>query len=261
MKLVTATEAPHFTLYPGVLNHYRPLGISHVQALVSLFKFHTETVNAWSMIFNVVFVNAIGWWLWPRLPKSYMVVPLIEVTVASHAIASVGYHLFMPCSEETAVFWRKLDVTFILLFGWIWTYCLNVFVFNYKITIVLTAFAAIEASQKINWLWTSTGNTHANQPPYPKLIQAYGSLITCYLSGMIYMSLSDAVSRALLLSILGCMVASGVMLVFGIPERLFPGKFDLIGTSHQWMHLLIVFIAHNLEIYFIWHAYCVAHKN
>lgn len=40
----------------------------------------------------------------------------------------------------------------------------------------------------------------------------------------------------------------------GFPEKQFPGVFDLVGFSHQLMHVAVM-VAHILEYLFVWNLY------
>ncbi len=53
-------------------------------------------------------------------------------------------------------------------------------------------------------------------------------------------------------AIVSCLVAGGLAYVHRVPERWFPGMLDLVGNSHQLMHVFIV-LGYALEGLFIYH--------
>ncbi|KAJ1935624.1 hypothetical protein EC988_008425 [Linderina pennispora] len=52
-------------------------------------------------------------------------------------------------------------------------------------------------------------------------------------------------------------VAGTLLYAFNIPERWFPGRFDIIGNSHQLFHMLVFFAAlthfYGIVQAFKWH--------
>lgn len=260
MQLVSIEVAPVYTVYPGVLKYYRAEGISVSQALWSLWYWHTETINAWTMIINWFTTVGLGYWMAEDL--GWLIPTICSTVVVCHMIASIGYHLFMPISESTAVFWRKLDVTMILVFGVVWTVTLNYYVFNSLMVSGLGLMATAVAAKKIHRLWWKCGSTHDQQPEYIDLVVDYSFLIGMYLTGMVYMAVweADRIAQMYLAGSVGCLGVGGSLVVYGLPERLFPGKFDLIGNSHQLMHLFIVNTGRIIEMCFIWYAYVQRHK-
>lgn len=261
-QLQSARYAPPYTIYRGVLKYYRPEGITRGQAWASLWKWHTETVNIWTMIINGGVTVAYGSWMIMQMPWLYVpIVGLFMAFVLAHMVASVGYHLFSPMSESISVYWRKLDVCLILGFGVLWTFCFNVFVFDLTWTLLLTFCASYIGYKEIKKIWYSPP-THDAQPGYAGLIKSYLLLIVCYLTGMSWLAtIGDTVAFRCLWTVLACLFTSGAMLLLGWPERLSPGTFDLLGSSHQFMHLLLVNIAHPVEMYFIWYTYNMKHSK
>ena len=76
-----------------------------------------------------------------------------------------------------------------------------------------------------------------------------GSIVICYMSPIVYWSIENGECfhlTAISLSI----IAGGTLFATGFPERYMPGRFDLIGTSHQWMHLFAL-IANLVEWSFV----------
>jgi hypothetical protein len=107
--------------YPYVLRGYRAGG-THRGALASLFEWHAETLNAWTMIWGAAIsaallaralgalraagVQARGYW--PAAPDAAAFVLLTAATLL-HAPFSVGFHLFRGISRDVYSLWRRLD--------------------------------------------------------------------------------------------------------------------------------------------------------
>ena len=108
-RIVKRDEAPPHVTYPHVLTGYR-IGGDYKRCLRSLFEWHAETVNAWSMIVaslvNVALLAYVGY----SGPAT-----LICLSVVLQTPVSVGFHLFRGMNESSYQLWRKLDQSFIYL--------------------------------------------------------------------------------------------------------------------------------------------------
>jgi predicted membrane channel-forming protein YqfA (hemolysin III family) len=56
------------------------------------------------------------------------------------------------------------------------------------------------------------------------------------------------------------MAFAGIVNVSRIPERWFPGAFDMVGHSHQWFHVLI-FLSIRQQFWFTVSDICLPHRN
>ena len=111
-------RAPPWTTYPDVgkedkvyrksEGHYD----THVACLFSLFEWHTETLNAWTILAHgALQVSVFFYFLFSRELRGVDLALFLThaIVIATHAIFATGYHLFMPVSLETHLEWRRLD--------------------------------------------------------------------------------------------------------------------------------------------------------
>lgn len=109
--------APEWTKYPSVgvkkktyrkSKHYP----TYEACLASLFEWHTETLNAWTVLAHgAIHVAFFFFFLASRKLEGADLAFFLThtVVVAAHALLAAGYHLFSPISIETHLLWRRLD--------------------------------------------------------------------------------------------------------------------------------------------------------
>jgi hypothetical protein len=149
--LLGAAEAQPWQRLPHILRGYRPSGMSHAAALRTLFGWHNETVNAWSVVITLVAAcyvlgpaaaystgaatqHGLATQQGPATPTAASLLlfeplgsekskdrpapawPLLLVLLALvvFSVASVGQHVFICVSPRAATLWRRLDMCSLL---------------------------------------------------------------------------------------------------------------------------------------------------
>ena len=56
-----------------------------------------------------------------------------------------------------------------------------------------------------------------------------------------YESLSRRMGLKNFIGLVTCNICAGILYTLRIPERWYPGRFDIWGSSHQWLHLFTIF--------------------
>ena len=115
--LTTAKCAPQWTTYPSVGVNKKTYRKSkdyptYDACLASLFEWHTETLNAWTILAHgAIHVALFSFFLASRTLRGVDLALFLTHTlvIAAHALLATGYHLFMPISIETHLLWRRLD--------------------------------------------------------------------------------------------------------------------------------------------------------
>lgn len=122
----------HTCSYPYVLRGYR-CGGTYARCAAALFEWHTETLNAWTMIWAsclsiFLLTRALSTLkaagsstttsgsYWPGLPDQTAFWLLTTATVL-HAPFSVCFHLFRGIRTDVYNLWRRLDQVFIFQVG------------------------------------------------------------------------------------------------------------------------------------------------
>lgn len=179
---------------------------------------------------------------------------LLTFSAMVHLPFSLGYHIFMPMSEETFIQWRKLDVTFIFIASIFLSVSLGYYIFPPSILVILLAFTVIVAYEGI-----TNFNKHSNQAKINHVKHSYliSTIIVCYMFPVLYKLCYDLfILQQLTNSVVYGFCLIGTLFICGYafatewPQRLYPGKLDLIGNSHNIVHITAS-LAHILEYLFI----------
>jgi adiponectin receptor len=87
-----------------------------------------------------------------------------------------------------------------------------------------------------------------------------GSIVMCYWFPMGFQAVKECMhghptsATAYGLAAFAVLQLGGWTFAAGFPEKRFPGVFDLVGFSHQLMHVSVL-VAHVLEYLFVWELY------
>lgn len=250
MKLATYAEAPAYMRYPNVLGGYRASGTFR-SCLRSLFGLHTETFNAWTMLAGGAALNLMVWLhMWPLLPSAQagLVMATFLTSVTGHALCSAACHVFMPLGKREFYFFRRLDVCAIyagsvginLALAW------SVFTFApAAANVALTAFVAACQIRRMFGLRKRERAGVLILDPSSQVLSV-GSIVACWSAPLWYVILfagRAAAGSSRWWSAVGAvasLAAGGALYAAGLPERWWPGRFDVLGHSHQLMHVGVV---------------------
>lgn len=253
------TDIPDWLRFPMMKVGYR-MGGSYESCLYSLIMWHNETINAWTMIAISSFSLAFMVYCLVKLsPKNGDVWPFIAMflSVFVHAPFSVGYHLFMPISQKVYNQWRKLDIMFIFIASCFLTYALCYFIMPKWITWLITCVAIVVAFSAI----LKTRQLAPGEPMNRKTHTIFiATIILVYYIPIFYKGIKDLVDNTFTIAVCTMFVVPIMLLLGGYvyakhwPECNYPVRFDMLGRSHQILHVLAGF-AHAMECFFIYSAY------
>eukprot|EP00877_Chromochloris_zofingiensis_P009723 jgi/Chrzof1/5003/Cz15g08060.t1 len=256
---LTREEAPPHVTYPYVIRGYTSGG-DYRRCCRALFEWHAETMNAWTMIAAMaVSLSLLLSVLHTEQPSFEDALPFLALTasVVIHAPLSVGFHLFRGINLETYSVWRRLDQIFIFQVSVLVCFGTAYYVFPWWVVLVTTAVAASIAQWGTQEIREMSPHYRRNRQ---EMVYFIGSIVMCYWFPMAYQSGLDLIAGQVTTAVLyavATMVAlqlGGFVFANGIPEKYFPGVFDIIGSSHQLMHVAAV-VAHSLEYGFVLEMY------
>ncbi|XP_046566500.1 progestin and adipoQ receptor family member 3-like isoform X1 [Haliotis rubra] len=254
IPLYKYNEIPDFLQgNPFVVEGYR-VSLPFSLCLKSLFLWSNETINIWSHLLGFFIFLLL------MLYDNIIVIPSYRGTLSDHIVVTVGllcYQFCMLCSTGFHVFcchsaraskrWLAVDLTGISV-GIIGCYlpavhyafyCLSIWRDIYLIIITLLAVGTICVQLHPRYF------SHAWF--YPRMaiyffLAAYGVIPTIhwvYLSGGLGTKVVQLfVPKVITMYVLGASAFCFFLSKF--PERMFPGIFDFLGSSHQWWHCIVV---------------------
>lgn len=256
------SQVPAWLRFEELTTHYRLGPATYAQALCSLFRAHNECINAWTMIVaSVLSTVALAYVLAVVKPtRGDDLVPFVALWFSAmiHLPFSVGYHLFMPISPDACNLWRKLDIAAIFASSCVLTFAIGYFVLPKTLLVAITLCAALVTVIA----WARIARFSMSTPLEKRSLATFiGSIVLIYLAPMLLQSARDLVRLrrvtmpvAATLGVLVSLFVGGMTYVTSFPERFFPGTFDLVGSSHQIMHVAIA-AAHMCEFAFILGCY------
>uniref|UniRef100_A0A8C5P1S0 Adiponectin receptor 1 n=1 Tax=Jaculus jaculus TaxID=51337 RepID=A0A8C5P1S0_JACJA len=218
-----------------LLHGHRPPMPSFRACFKSIFRIHTETGNIWTHLLGFVLFLCLGI-LTVLRPNMYFMAPLF----------SWFFHTVYCHSEKVSRTFSKLDCSGIalLIMGsfvpWLYYsfYCSPQPRLIYLTVVCVLGTSAIIVAQ---WDWFAT--------PKHRQTRA-GVFLGLGLSGVVptmHFIIAEDFVKAITMGQMGWFSLMAVMYITGaglyaarIPERFFPGKFDIWFQSHQIFHVLVV---------------------
>ena len=243
-----------------ILDYYRPPNSSFSYSLRSAFEWHNETLNFWTHLLPLAVVAAF--WLnfpfrlWPLTSVRAKYYPLLSYTanLFSMFFFSSLAHLLSCTSPRIVHLTWFMDYAAMCVFGvgagactTFWylrpmegstlfrsLYSPEVFMLLSSVTSILACYIMCLTCQK----WKAYGNIirsaaigvvfiFCHIPCGDRLAQCMFLNKDCS-GGIFYVGLTY------LLHFSGML-----MYALRVPERWAPGRFDLIGNGHHWMHILL----------------------
>jgi len=251
MKLVEYKDAPEYMQYEYVYKGYRILN-NYKDCFKSIFKLHNETFNIWSMIF----INGLSLFLTSLNP--IIGLKILTFSALIHLPFSLGYHIFMPLGKDVSIYWRKLDVSFIFISSIFLALALDFYIFPLPIILIHITMTTTVAYIGINNFWKTSNTSKIDHAKHCYLLLF---IVICYYFPILCKVLYDLIiiKQVTKSAIIGLFIPI-VLFICGFsfakewPQYLFPGKFDLVGNSHNIVHITAG-IAHILEYLFILENY------
>ena len=234
-------HAPDYIRYPYIMTGYR-LGGDWARCLASLFEWHAETTNAWTMVVGcIVSTGMLVHVLIAYKPTAVEAAPFVALgaSVLMHAPLSVAFHLMRGMDLVTYNLLRRLDQSFIFVACVLITLSMSMCVLSPRHALANTIISVYVAWRSIAKIWRLKPQQQRNRK---KVALSYGWAVAGFLLPMAVQSIQDARTGRLVTTInttgtAVSLVVGAVVFATGIPERLVPYYFDRLGSSHNWMHV------------------------
>ena len=123
--MVSAEEIPEYIRVPYILSGYR-VGGTMKEAMFSLFQWHNETMNAWTLLI-IPIVSLI---LYGLYNEGEIIMFLLPFHTLIQIPCSVGNHLFRGMDEVTHTLWRNLDLMSIHMASWLVCVAFSYYVYS-----------------------------------------------------------------------------------------------------------------------------------
>ncbi|XP_046447047.1 adiponectin receptor protein-like [Daphnia pulex] len=258
MMLTVSWTICHFHALPKWLQDndfiwqgYRPPLPSFWDCIKSIFSIHTETGNIWTHMLGCIAFLGVGAFFLScseeEIRNEDKVVFSAFFTGACVCLGlSTCFHTFLCHSEWAGQLFSKLDyvgIALLIMGSFVpWLYYSFYCDFWPRIVYVCVEIV-LGLSSIIISLWPRFG-----EPRY-RFLRA-GVFLSFGLSGVIpavHYSVQEGWIKALNQASLGWLILMGLLYIIGtmfyalrIPERFFPGKFDIWFQSHQIFHVFVV---------------------
>ncbi|KAE9421874.1 hypothetical protein Angca_005575 [Angiostrongylus cantonensis] len=258
-RLVTRNRLqPTMWVNKYVIGHYRPPNMTNMMCVKSIFHWTNETINIWSHLLGFAYFTYCQYEMnVHRIPllgghfHDHLITSLALFGAQICMLFSAAYHTFCCASETKRQKFLKLD-TFGISAGLLGMYLSGIYTaffcfkehlntYSYMLLTIFMVAAYVPTrrdffDQKV--VGSRIGYLHIIYTS----IAIFGFCPTIhwvYLHG----GLSSAHVATWLMDIFvlyGLIGAAFFFYATLIPERLYPGAFDLIGCSHQWWHVLVL---------------------
>lgn len=123
-SIVNSVEIPEDKTYMRAQYIHRGyfIATSYRSGLRGLFQWHNQTLNAWTMILDVILTLGCYMLYLPHIGLDRAPL-LVLAAMILHLPFSVGCHMFHSISERHYRLWMRLDVTFIFVAATVYSYC------------------------------------------------------------------------------------------------------------------------------------------
>ncbi|CAJ1049954.1 membrane progestin receptor beta-like [Xyrichtys novacula] len=239
-----------------ILSGYRPVGLSWRSYVLSLFQIHNETLNAWSHLLAAVCV-VMRFTVFTVLRGGGFSVDVSSLPLVLYVFSAVAYlscsavaHLLQSRSEEAHYSLFFLDYVGVAVYQYGCALALSLYSSDITWTQSMLGQVFLPAAAFLAWL-SCAACCYAKlrfRRPYPlyrKLLQV-APLSVAYLLDMSPVAQRLIYNRwtsnpALQLHFLQVVLflLSAFFFSCPVPERFYPGYFDIVGHSHQLFHVLL----------------------
>ncbi|KAI0383100.1 HlyIII-domain-containing protein [Hypomontagnella monticulosa] len=236
-----------------ILTGYRQASYSYFNSMRSIFAIHNETANIWSHLLGAAFFMSV---LYQYLElgmnskeirtQDVVALSVYNLSVTVCFVLSTIFHTFSDHSQEMHKFGNELDHLGIVLVMWGTGISGTHFAF-YRDEPLRNAYFAILSGTALG-CGVFTLRPQFRKPAY----RTMRFLMYCFLGASLFAPIVHGLSRfgrAELEAGMGLRSFLGLALInftgaavyaMRVPERWFPKTFDLLGQSHNWMHVLVL---------------------
>ena len=278
-------EMPKGLREPFIVSAYRRAYSTPWDCFKSLFYINNESFNVWSHVFTTCFfvvryamaalnqsAHVFDPFNWPLFSSAFGTLTLYSTSSMAHLLSSMSERGYKTCfffdyaavslytftsSQAMFFYTRPTNTNWIIfespslylclgaLYSFLTTYgCCNTGAEVNKFSAFLRVLSVLAA-----WLHSTLPFTvgvtlcscHASSTPSCMAFSACSSTSVSYYYRHAF-----------------CIVLAGFMYSTRLPERLLPGRFDLVGNSHHFLH---IFIALSTEFAFQLIEFDIAHKE
>ncbi|CAI2352382.1 unnamed protein product [Caenorhabditis sp. 36 PRJEB53466] len=222
-----------------VINHYRPPAMTKKMCAISAFHINNETINIWSHLLGFIYFT------YQQYHTNYVVLPSICM------LLSVSYHTFGCTSIKMRQKWLKMDI-FGISAGLLGMYLNGIYTAFFCFQDHLTSYIYILLGIFLITAYVPTRQDFFER----KIVGSRVGLLHIIYCIIITFGICPTVHWVVLhggfendhvtkwfpnVIVLYSLIAAAFMFyVTMVPERLWPGKFDVVGCSHQWWHIFIL---------------------
>ncbi|KAI2623832.1 HlyIII-domain-containing protein [Hypomontagnella submonticulosa] len=236
-----------------ILTGYRRASFSYINSTKSIFAIHNETANIWSHLLGAVFFGSMLYQYFElgMRSKEIRTQDIIALNVYNFSVTvcfvlSTIFHTFSDHSQEMHKFGNELDHLGIVLVMWGTGISGTHFAFYCDGALRNTYFAILSGTALGCGVFTL--RPQFRKPAY----RTMRFLMYCFLGASLFAPVVHGLSRfgkVELDTAMGLRSFLGLALInftgaavyaVRIPERWFPKTFDLLGQSHNWMHVLVL---------------------
>ncbi|EGY23820.1 hemeolysin-III family protein [Verticillium dahliae VdLs.17] len=231
-----------------ILSGYRDVSYSYWQCLQSTLELHNETVNIWShalgslWFLHQFFDDCIKDDTTALLTSDRFAIGMFDMSVALCFFFSAAFHTFSNHSRSVYRLSNQMDHLGIVLLMWGTGLSGAHFVFRCQRTAYTVHLTLMSASAVLSGLATlrPAFRETGDQQPRVLVYTCFGiGLFAPVLHGLYAFGLAELDERMGLRSFLGLALLNSIgasLYLYKAPERWLPGRCDLAGQGHNWMH-------------------------
>ncbi|KAF0378309.1 putative hemolysin-III channel protein Izh2 [Gigaspora margarita] len=247
-------ELPHWLQdNVDILTCYRRPTYSYIKCFQSLFYIHNESVNIWSHLIGALIFIIISITTYFFL-SAYPTITIWDFIVQYSFLAGVLmcltfstlFHSFMCHSEMVCANWNRCDYCGIvfLSIGSMIPIAYYVFYCNKTLRIIYIALVCILGSATISVAIPIRFRTPEFRLFRTTLFIALGgSVFIPIIHAIVIYGLNicyNIIAFKWMLSTLLIYFVGAIIYGARVPEKLYPGSFDILGSSHQIFHMFVV---------------------
>lgn len=255
---LTDAKVPLWLRFPYITTGYR-LGGTYTDAVLGLFRWHNEFINAWTMVISLLVGTCLMLHTILTGPP-HIVGPTLSMWIgqALHHPFSIAYHLCMPLSEDVFHRYRSLDVCFILIMNVFATLGLAWAAWGKTVGIICATVCGLIAGAGMLYVLLNQEHKRVSRVTIITLIGItalgyYGPVVA---RAIVAVRNNHFMSHAFIGAII-LLVGHGLAgIAYGthFPQRLAPhGQLDSVCTSQILAHLLVTSV-YNYGYMYIKHV-------
>ncbi|KAJ2706625.1 hypothetical protein H4R19_004992, partial [Coemansia spiralis] len=256
----TVDDVPEFLRDTYIITGYRRLCYSYTACLASMGYVHNESGNVLTHLVSLVFFIGLGLSTnFNLLPAAispgraawgdYVVLYGYILSACMCFALSTLYHTFSCHSHNHHVAWLKCDFVgiLVLILG---SFLPGLYYGYYESRALMLVYMAMTFSLFVAGVAVSI-SPHLQKPSLRWMrpvvfvsISLSGFVPVChYIVAHGIAASAQSIGLYYMLGMCALYVAGTALYAFNIPERWFPGRFDIVGNSHQLFHCLVFFAA------------------